>query len=79
MPKSREIRLNRRPAGMPESGDFELAETMVPGPAPGQILVHNIFMSVDPYMRGRMVDRASYVPSFQIGEPLSGGAVDVQF
>jgi len=75
MPKSREIRLNRRPAGMPEPGDFELAETTVPEPGPGQILVHNIFMSVDPYMRGRMVDRASYVPSFQVGESLSGGAV----
>ena len=75
MPKSHEIRLKRRPARMPEPGDFELVETMVPDPAPGQILVHNIFMSVDPYMRGRMTDRASYVPPFQIGEPLSGGAV----
>jgi NADPH-dependent curcumin reductase CurA len=75
MPKSREIRLKRRPAGMPEPEDFELAEITVPEPAPGQILVHNIFMSVDPYMRGRMVDRASYVPPFQVGEPLSGGAV----
>jgi NADPH-dependent curcumin reductase CurA len=75
MPKSREIRLKRRPAGMPEPGDFELAEITVPEPGPGQILVHNIFMSVDPYMRGRMVDRASYVPPFQVGESLSGGAV----
>jgi hypothetical protein len=75
MPKSREIRLKRRPGGMPQPGDFELAEIMVPEPGPGQILVHNIFMSVDPYMRGRMVDRASYVPPFQVGEPLSGGAV----
>ena len=75
MPKSREIRLKRRPAGMPELGDFELAEITVPEPGPGQILVHNIFMSVDPYMRGRMVDRASYVPPFQVGESLSGGAV----
>jgi NADPH-dependent curcumin reductase CurA len=75
MPKSREIRLKRRPAGMPEPGDFELVETEVKQPGPGEILVHNICMSVDPYMRGRMVDRASYVPPFQIGEPLSGGAV----
>ena len=75
MPKSHEIRLKRRPAGMPEPGDFELVETTVPDPAPGQILVHNIFMSVDPYMRGRMTERASYVPPFQLGEPLSGGAV----
>lgn len=75
MPRSREIRLKRRPAGMPEAADFELAEVTVPEPGAGQILVHNIFMSVDPYMRGRMVDRASYVPPFQVGEPLSGGAV----
>ena len=60
---------------MPTQADFELAETPVPTPGAGQVLVRNIFMSVDPYMRGRMVDRASYVPPFQIGEALSGGAV----
>jgi hypothetical protein len=75
MPKNREIRLKRRPAGLPEPGDFELAETQVPDPAPGQVLVENLFMSVDPYMRGRMIDRPSYVPPFQVGEVLSGGAV----
>ena len=64
MPRSSEIRLKRRPAGMPQAEDFELAEVAVPEPGPGQVLVHNIFMSVDPYMRGRMVDRASYVPPF---------------
>ena len=75
MPRSREVRLKSRPTGMPGAENFALAETTVREPGPGQILVHNIFMSVDPYMRGRMVDRASYVPPFQIGEPLSGGAV----
>jgi hypothetical protein len=75
MPKSREIRLKSRPTGMPGQENFELVETAISEPTPGQILVHNIFMSVDPYMRGRMVDRASYVPPFQIGEALSGGAV----
>ena len=73
--KNREIRLKKRPTGMPALDDFELAETPVPTPAHGQVLVRNIFMSVDPYMRGRMVDRKSYVPPFQIGETLSGGAV----
>jgi NADPH-dependent curcumin reductase CurA len=72
---NREIRLKRRPVGMPGLGDFELAETPVPTPAAGQVLVRNVYMSVDPYMRGRMVDRESYVPPFQIGETLSGGAV----
>lgn len=73
--KSREIRLKRRPAGLPSLGDFELAETAVPSPGPGQVQVRNIYMSVDPYMRGRMVERESYVPPFQIGQALSGGAV----
>jgi hypothetical protein len=75
MPKSREIRLKSRPAGLPNPRDFELVETSVGEPGPGQVLVHNMFMSVDPYMRGRMTERASYVPPFQIGEALSGGAV----
>jgi len=73
--KNREIRLKRRPVGVPKTDDFELAETEVPTPGHGQVLVRNIFMSVDPYMRGRMVDRRSYVPPFQIGEVLSGGAI----
>src|SRR5215469_14276621 len=73
--KNREIRLKRRPVGVPKPEDFELAETPVPTPAHGQVLVRNIFMSVDPYMRGRMVDRRSYVPPFQIGETLQGGAI----
>lgn len=73
--KSREIRLKKRPNGMPDASCFELAETSVPEPKKGEILVRNSFMSVDPYMRGRMVERESYVPPFQIGEPLSGHAV----
>src|SRR5436305_11645405 len=73
--KSREIRLARRPEGMPRPTDFELAETEISGPGEGQVQVRNIYMSVDPYMRGRMVERESYVPPFQIGQPLSGGAV----
>jgi NADPH-dependent curcumin reductase CurA len=73
--KNHEIRLKRRPVGMPAPGDFELAETAIPACGPGQVLVRNSYMSVDPYMRGRMTDRESYVPPFQIGEVLSGGAV----
>jgi NADPH-dependent curcumin reductase CurA len=73
--KNREIRLKSRPDGMPTPANFEVAETPVPTPASGQVLVRNSYMSVDPYMRGRMVDRVSYTPPFQIGETLSGGAV----
>ena len=73
--KNREIRLKKRPVGMPTPADFELVEAPVAAPGPGQVLVRNSYMSVDPYMRGRMVDRESYTPPFQIGEALSGGAV----
>jgi len=72
---SREIRLKSRPAGFPEEDDFELAETPVPDPGARELLVENRWMSVDPYMRGRMIERKSYVPPFQIGEPLQGGAI----
>jgi NADPH-dependent curcumin reductase CurA len=60
---------------MPSAENFELATVTVPDPAPGEVQVKNIWMTVDPYMRGRMVDRASYVPPFQLGEPLQGGAI----
>jgi NADPH-dependent curcumin reductase CurA len=75
MVTSREIRLKSRPVGMPGAENFELATVTVPDPAPGEVQVKNIWMTVDPYMRGRMVDRASYVPPFQLGEPLQGGAI----
>ena len=73
--KSREIHLKSRPEGMPTPGNFELAEVAVPEPKDGEVLVRNVWMSVDPYMRGRMMDRESYVPPFQIGQPLQGGAI----
>jgi NADPH-dependent curcumin reductase CurA len=72
---SREVRLAARPVGEPKPSDFELAETPVPEPSAGEVLVRNTWMTVDPYMRGRMVDRPSYVPPFQIGAPLEGGAI----
>ncbi len=75
MVTSREIRLKSRPVGMPSAENFELATVTVPDPAPGEVQVKNIWMTVDPYMRGRMVDRASYIPPFQLGEPLQGGAI----
>lgn len=73
--RSREIRLAARPAGEPKPTDFELAEVELPDPEPGQILVRNQWMSVDPYMRGRMNDVRSYVPPFALGAALEGGAV----
>src|ERR1700749_2030090 len=73
--KSREIRLKSRPNGAPTAANFELATVDLPEPGAGQVLVRNAYMTVDPYMRGRMMDRKSYVPPFQIGEALQGGAV----
>lgn len=72
---SREIRLKRRPVGLPSAEDFELATVTLADPGPGEVTVRNLYMSVDPYMRGRMVDRKSYVPPFALGETLNGGAV----
>jgi NADPH-dependent curcumin reductase CurA len=72
---SREIRFASRPVGMPTASNFEVHETEL-GPLPeGQVLVKNLFMSVDPYMRGRMNPGKSYVPPFEIGKALDGSAV----
>jgi NADPH-dependent curcumin reductase CurA len=73
--RAREIRLKSRPVGMPTLENFEIAEIDAPQPEAGQALVRNLWMSVDPYMRGRMYDRPSYVPPFRIGEALQGGAI----
>jgi hypothetical protein len=72
---NREIHLKSRPVGMPSAENFELVETPIPSPGKGQFLVRNLWMSVDPYMRGRMMDRKSYVPPFQVGAVLDGGSV----
>jgi NADPH-dependent curcumin reductase CurA len=72
---TREIHLAARPHGLPTSADFRLVETELPDPGPGQALVRNLVMSVDPYMRGRMNDVPSYVPPWKLDEPAQGGAV----
>jgi NADPH-dependent curcumin reductase CurA len=72
---SREIRLKNRPVGLPRTSDFELATVPIPTLGAGEVLVRNLYMSVDPYMRGRMLDQPSYVQPFQVGQPLDGGCV----
>src|SRR5271157_227728 len=72
---SREIRLASRPQGEPTLDNFSFATVDVLDPKLGEALVRNLYMSVDPYMRGRMNEGKSYVPPFQIGMPLEGGAV----
>ncbi|WP_242911036.1 NADP-dependent oxidoreductase [Actinomadura terrae] len=71
----REIRLASRPVGAPVAANFEAAESKIPELSDGQILVRNTWMSVDPYMRGRMDDVPGTLPPFAIGEPLEGSAV----
>jgi hypothetical protein len=72
--RSREIHLASRPDGWPTPDNFSLVEVGVPQLADGQVLVRNTAMSVDPYMRPRMDDVASYLPPFQVGIVLDGGA-----
>lgn len=67
--------LKSRPRGMPQQSDFELAALPDQPLGDGQIRVRNLWLSVDPYMRGRMNDVKSYVPPFALGEPMQGGAV----
>jgi len=73
--ESREIRLASRPSGIPTAVNFARAQIELKPLQRQQVLVRNLFMSVDPYMRGRMNDRKSYVPPFEIGKVLEGGAV----
>lgn len=61
---SREVRLARRPRGTASLDNFSFGEVRVPEPAAGEVLVRNLYISVDPYMRGRMNEGASYVPPF---------------
>ncbi len=72
---TREIRLASRPAGRPVPANFRLAESPLPELGDGQILVRNLYISVDPYMRGRMNDAKSYSAPFALDAALDGGAV----
>ncbi|HEY8003309.1 MAG TPA: NADP-dependent oxidoreductase, partial [Phenylobacterium sp.] len=71
----REIRLKSRPSGLPTHDNFEMASVELPDPAPGEVQVQNLWMTVDPYMRGRMNDVKSYAPPFQLGKAMDGGAI----
>ncbi len=72
---STEWTLAARPIGLPKLSDFAIRSTEAPEPSEGEIQVINTWMSVDPYMRGRMYDRESYTPPFKLGEAMTGGAV----
>src|SRR4051812_39507388 len=72
---NRQILLAARPTGLPRESDFRLVESPVPVPGDGEFLIRTIYLSVDPYMRGRMNDRESYAPPVPLGGVMVGGAV----
>jgi hypothetical protein len=73
---SREVILAARPQGVPQESDFELRDVADdPELADGEVLVRNVFVSVDPYMRGRMSGTRTYVGPYEVGEPIDGGSV----
>jgi len=73
--QTREIRLERYPDGLPTSDHFNLVSVDLPEPQDGEVLVRNRFMSVDPYMRGRMREGNPYFSPFALGVALDGGCV----
>jgi NADPH-dependent curcumin reductase CurA len=72
---NKQVRLAARARGLPKESDFEIAEAPVPEPGEGKVLVRIVYLSVDPYMRGRMREGSSYAKGVEIGEVMVGGAV----
>ena len=73
--KNQQILLERRPTGACEEGNFRLVETDVPEPGEGQFLVRNLYLSLDPYMRGRMSEAKSYAKPTEVGQVMGGAGV----
>ncbi len=72
---STEIHLKRRPSGMPVPGDFAFVDNDLADPGEGQVLVRNLYISVDPYMRGRMNEGKGYAAGYTLNEVMYGGAI----
>src|SRR5262249_60361663 len=72
---TRQTRLKPRPVGMPTADNFELVESPRPEPQDGQVLRRTIYLSLDPYMRGRMSDAPSYAPPVNVGDVMCGHTV----
>ncbi len=73
--QNKEIRLASRPTGMPTADNFQIVETEVPPLKDGEVLVPTLYISVDPYIRGRMREGRSYVPPFQVGDVIASNAI----
>src|SRR5262249_58576945 len=74
-PKNRQILLASRPSGEPTSDNFRLVESEAPRPGPGQMLLRTAYLSLDPYMRGRMNAGPSYAKAVEVGEVMVGRTV----
>jgi NADPH-dependent curcumin reductase CurA len=72
---NRQILLASRPSGEPSPDNFQLAETEIPKPGSGQMLLRTVYLSLDPYMRGRMDPGPSYAPRVEIGQVMVGRSV----
>lgn len=72
MGQNKQIHLVRRPQGTPTADNFEIVDAATPTPKDGEVLVRALYLSVDPYMRGRMSDRKSYTPPFKLNETMGG-------
>ncbi|WP_394755290.1 NADP-dependent oxidoreductase [Rhodoferax sp.] len=72
---NRQVQLAARPVGAPTAANFQLANSTVPSIGPGQLLLRTVYLSLDPYMRGRMSDAASYAASVAVGAPMVGATV----
>lgn len=73
--QNKQILLASRPSGLPDVNNFRFVDAETPQPKDGQVLIRNRYLSVDPYMRGRMNERKSYVPPFNLNEVITGGVV----
>src|SRR5919201_3461648 len=73
--RNRQVRLKNRPIGEPKSDDFQLVEAPMPSPGDGQVLARTIYLSLDPYMRGRMNEGRSYAASVDLGQVMVGATV----
>src|SRR5438034_8199319 len=72
---NRQILIKSRPEGPPGLDNFELAEKPVPEPGEGEVLMRTLYLSLDPYMRGRMSAAKSYAKPAAVGQPMVGGTV----
>lgn len=72
---NRQILLKSRPSGPPSTANFEMVERPIPEPGEGEVLMRTLYLSLDPYMRGRMNDAKSYAKPAELGQPMVGGTV----